>query len=282
MKKLILSTITFFIYLNVSYSQEANNKKWKLSNAQLGIFTMYDDYRGLDFDQLKTNAKDQNDFANYDLTTFSVYDGYGLTSGLINFSVGLNHFKTEDDYWDDKAKKTSGLNKELRLGVVYFRNRGAYFSFYKETALKPDSVLHQSIEYREIIDELAIESSYIIYTNNPVKRLRLYIGFGVGTGFSVFSSIREEKYEYTSVNVLIGNQNYNIYLNDRQSSIKYINSKAVYNLRFFMPLGLSLRLNKKTDLLVESRLGLSYQQVIKGKGYLRNQSGIGVILKYKW
>jgi len=191
---------------------------------------------------------------------------------MLNLNITLHPYNSKRGAYN--------IQQELRLGIAHYRGRNASFYFNKEIIYTVDSSRGFFVNYEEIIDEIAVEGSYL-FKANAYKRVGFYIGIGSGTGFSIYSTLTEYTGASTTFNVTIGNTRYELNT-DGSSNFRYIKAKSHFYLRAYIPVGINVRIIKRIDIMLEARSGLSYQQTIKGDGTLRNHIGLGLNIKYRW
>lgn len=263
-KTLLLALLS--LYFSSGFAQNLKYRKWKLRDFQGAIHSYYDFYKeddfipSIDIEQFKNRAKNINDFKPVGLDSFqsTIHSDFEDKSRAFSLNYTAVPYRT--------PREELNQNQVLRFGLIYFRNRKADLSFEWEYDNNIDSIYIFTISYKELIDELAIESSYLFNTS-AIRWIVFYTGLGLGTGFSVKSKIVETFSERNEGYIIVNGQKQMLYYNGHITSENEVKAHTTYNLRAYFPFGLYIRVSENWCFFSEIRLGGSLQKVLTINDY---------------
>lgn len=324
MKKLFFAScfLFFFAFAN---SQDANSKQpfLKVSSFSSSIgfagvmaSNSTEDYYGLQnavrnpslFVDVSGFTNNSAYFGRYGFNGGYFYSGYGGGSGngSVVFNLGLTPYSKKLGKYRE--------NRELRISVGSNFGTRNTFDFYDNNTFRIDTF--QSINGNGIVyADSAIYSNYVyslnftslnfgvsyLFKTDMKRRVHFYAGGGVNYGIALNSTVNVSENIYKSVIYYnqfenpSENNNYYFYDGNNNGSFTYNNSstsliKPMQFVRFYIPVGLSLRLsNKETsffnhvNLYTEMNPGVELQIVGFDKTYANPYFGVAFIgFNYRW
>lgn len=280
--------------------QNSNEQKSRLKIFSISVSfnSLLVKNRSSDFEEFKKLAKNNSNFFNSNLNTYSSYSNLLFAVSQINVIVGFSPYnsKSESYYNKRELKLGIGYNSGVRRSFNFFRNieiPGDTFTSSNNNIIYLDTLIYSNYDYFEVIDELEIGITYL-YKTDPEKRISLHTGYGIGLGFSIYSGLNSSNYDDTSLvftTIIDGTEysSYKAYDNNYYSSDnrdRNVKTKNSVFIRTYIPFGLNIRLSKKHDILnqmnlfFQTKFGFEYQQIIDDNNYLRPFYGFGIGLKY--
>jgi len=239
---------------------------------------------------------------------FNGYNGVsygGSGNGSLAFNLGLTPYsKKLGKYRDNREFRISvGGNIGVRNSFDYYDNNtfviDTFQSVNENGVVYADSSIYNSYFYELDFTEINFGFSYLFKTD--VNRVvHFYTGVGMNYGIALKSTVAVSQYtnksvyyynEYNKPNEneagFYGNMNNNGY-SDTYSETKL--KSPLQFVRAYIPLGLSIRLSKKTEsffnhvnLWTELNPGVEFQLLSSDKTYANPYIGVGVIgFNYHW
>lgn len=246
--------------------------------------------------------------------SYGFYDGYyyngyggGAGNGSAVFNLGLTPYSKKLGMYRE--------NRELRISVGSNFGTRNTFDFYDNNTFRidtfqsvngsgnvyADSAIYSNYSYSLNFTSINFGVSYLFKTDMK-RRVHFYAGGGVNYGIALNSTVDVYENIYKSViyyneyqNPSENNNNYYYYDGNNNGSYSYSNSstgliKPMQFVRFYIPVGLSLRLsNKETsffnhvDLYTEMNPGVELQIISYDKTYANPYFGIAFIgFNYHW
>jgi hypothetical protein len=323
MKKLILATGFLFFFV-IANSQDANSKKplFKVSSFSssigfAGVITSNttEDYYGLQkavrnpslFVDVSGFTNNSSINSSYGFNGSFYNSGYGSGNGSAVFNLGLTPYSRKLGKYRE--------NRELRISVGSNFGTRNTFDFYDNNTFRidtfqsingngivyADSAIYSNYRYSLNFTSINFGVSYLFKTDLK-RRVHFYAGGGVNYGIALNSTVDVSENIYKSViyynqfeNPSQNDNNFYYYDGNNNGSYTFRNSstsliKPMQFVRFYIPVGLSLRLsNKETsffnhvDLYTEMNPGVELQIVGFDKTYANPYFGIAFIgFKYHW
>jgi hypothetical protein len=229
----------------------------------------------------------------------------GSFNGSLAFNLGLTPYsKKLGKYRENRELRfTVGGNMGVRNSFEYYDNNTFVIDTFQSVngtgVVYADSSIYNSYYYELNFTELNFGLSYLFKTD--VKRVvHFYTGLGLNYGIALRSLVNVSQYtnrsvyyynEYNKPNEnesgFYGNMNNNGY-SDTYSDTKL--TKPMQFVRAYIPLGLSIRLSKKTEsffnhvnLYTELNPGIEVQMIGSGKTYANPYIGAALIgINYHW
>lgn len=230
---------------------------------------------------------------------------FGSFNGSLAFNLGLTPYsKKLGKYRENRELRfTVGGNMGVRNSFDYYDNNTFLIDTFQSVngtgIVYADSSIYNSYYYELDFSEINFGFSYLFKTD--VNRVvHFYTGIGMNYGIALRSTVAINQYtnrsvyyynEYNKPNEneagFYGNMNNNGY-SDSYSETKL--TKPLQFARVYIPLGLSIRLSKKTEsffshvnLYTELNPGVEFQMVSAEKTYANPYIGAGVIgFNYHW
>ncbi len=232
--------------------------------------------------------------------------GYlGSFNGSLAFNLGLTPYsKKLGKYRENRELRfTVGGNMGVRNSFDYYDNNTFVIDTFQSVngtgIVYADSSIYNSYYYELDFSEINFGFSYLFKTD--VNRVvHFYTGVGLNYGIALKSTVNVSQYtnrsvyyynEYNKPNEneagFYGNMNNNGYT-DSYSETKL--KSPLQFVRVYIPLGLSIRLSKKTEsffnhvnLYTELNPGVEFQMISSDKTYANPYIGVGVIgFNYHW
>jgi hypothetical protein len=232
--------------------------------------------------------------------------GYlGSFNGSLTFNLGLTPYsKKLGKYRENRELRfTVGGNMGVRNSFDYYDNNTFVIDTFQSVngtgIVYADSSIYNNYFYELDFTEINFGFSYLFKTD--VNRVvHFYTGFGLNYGIALRSTVSVNQYtnrsvyyynEYNKPNEneagFYGNMNNNGY-SDSYSETKL--KSPLQFVRVYIPLGLSIRLSKKTEsffnhvnLWTELNPGVEFQMISSDKTYANPYIGVGVIgFNYHW
>ena len=291
----LFSLITFMSFGQNDQQSNVHKNRLKVSSVGMNYNNLIIFNRSSDFEELREIAENNTDFFPSNLNGYSSSAYPESFSFQIGVSLGFSPYNSKIEAYNNK--------RELTLRISYNYNYRRSFYFYKQTIIPADTfvssngviysdtLISSSYDYTEIIDELAINITYL-YKTDPEKRISLYTGYGIGIGFSIYSVIKASNSEDTTLILIYGSNSYSNngygYYNFGSDIKKDIKTKPSIFIRPYIPFGLSFRLSKKRDILnqihifVQTKFGLEFQQIIGNNNSIIPFAGGGIGFKYNF
>jgi hypothetical protein len=288
--KLLLIVFVLLLPLQL-YSQDTIQpikilkKNWSKGSLSISTSFSHDDYyrKRYTYSELVRNSKNSTEFINFQKSDYNVFDVYNSRSAL--YHIGLSFFP-----YSNKLKRYNE-NQELKFGLVYHKEQdhSIHFSNKFNPSLYyygplPDTSYISLVSYSQLVDEIGLETEYILRSGQFLRRFSFFGGIGGGLNLSVFSQVKEDITIYTS-RVICDNSSptpycYNVINNETISN--YYSNYMAYSIKAFIPYGLNFRVVNKLSIYLEGRSGFSFQKFIYGKGKTRTHQAIGIGVRFNW
>ncbi|HEY9113756.1 MAG TPA: hypothetical protein VIN10_03595 [Bacteroidales bacterium] len=325
MKKILLFTSLMFL-IGYANAQDGNSKQplfkvtsFSSSIGFAGVMTSNtdEDYYGLQkavqnpslFIDVSGFTNNSSYYGNYGFNGGYYYNGYGggAGNGSAVFNLGLTPYSKKLGKYRE--------NRELRISVGSNFGTRNTFDFYDNNTFRidtfqsvngsgivyADSAIYSNYSYSLNFTSINFGVSYLFKTDMK-RRVHFYAGGGVNYGIALNSTVDVYENIYKSViyyneyqNPSENDNNYYYYDGNNNGSYSYSNSstsliKPMQFVRFYIPVGLSLRLsNKETsffnhvDLYTEMIPGVELQIISYDKTYANPYFGIAFIgFNYHW
>lgn len=290
--KIKLLLIVFVLLLPLQlYSQDTIkiikffNKNWTKGSISISASFSHDDYyrKRYTYPDLISNSKNSREFINFQKSDFSVFDVYNSRSALYHFGMSLFPYS--------KKLKQFNENQELKFGLVYHKEQDHSLHFTNKynrslfySGAGPDTTYISLVSYSQLVDEVGLETEYLLRSGQFLKRFSLFGGIGVGLNLSVFSQVKEDITIFSN-RLICDNSTptpYCYYVTNNESISNYFSNYMAYSIKAFIPYGLNFRVVNKLSIYLEGRSGFSYQKFIHGKGKTRTHQAIGIGARFKW